>query len=163
MYAIRVDATRHLLQIELSGRLTTDEALRAVSQAAALAEAGGLRAIACDMRMLHRGPARSLGVAAMVALRFQAGMRIAFIGTLQQVRAADRFVAFSGVGPGAQFFESTADGDAWLEPVLRRAGPLAASTERRHATDLLNTAKQPERAGRIAPRSHGTSGRQPAA
>jgi hypothetical protein len=57
MYSIRVDAESNQLLVALSGRVTTAEALRAVSQAFTLAEAGHILAIRCDTAGLQRGPA----------------------------------------------------------------------------------------------------------
>ncbi len=161
MYAIRVDTRRHVLEVEFSGRMVTAEAVRAVAQAAALAEAGGLRAVACDLRGLQRGPAGLLKVAALVALRFQPGMRLALVGGAGQGAFADRFIAFSGMGDAVQLFEDDGDAHAWLEPVLRKAGPRVSSTELRHANEILAAPRRGKRAR--TPVMDSSSGRQPAA
>ncbi|MGE5594497.1 MAG: hypothetical protein ACM3S1_00520, partial [Hyphomicrobiales bacterium] len=106
MYAIRVDDQRKLLRLELSGRVTTDEALRAVSQAYALAEAGAILGVLCDLTPLDRGPAGLLLVAAAVAAGYREGMRLAFVGGEHQARAAERVVRFSGLREGAGCFDT---------------------------------------------------------
>ena len=151
MYAIRVDASRHILNIELSGRLTTAEALRAVSQAFALAEASSLRGAICDTRELRRGPGGLLLVAAAIAFGTQPGMRIAFLSRAPQEALLERLIRYSGSPTGLQVVETLAEADAYVEPVFRRNGPHFGSTELRHAEELLvaHTTAQKQRKVRL--------------
>ncbi len=126
--------------MEVSGRLATTEALRAVSQAFALAEASGIRAAICDARELLRGPGGLLVVAAAVAVRYQRGMRLALVGSEYHQRIGERLINFSGIGIGFRFCESMEEADAWVEPTARRVGPMATSTELRHTEEMLGSA-----------------------
>lgn len=123
MYAIRVDDERKLLRVELSGRVTTDEALRAVSQAYTLAEAGGIRAMLCDLGALRRGPGSLLVVAAALAGGYSDGLRVALVGARDRSRMLERLVRFSGIGAGIGAFSTIEDAGAWLRPVLREVRP----------------------------------------
>ena len=83
MYAIRVDAAAEMLRAEASGRVGTDQALRAISQAFALADAGVLARILCDVREVERGP--HLGtISAALSTRCRRGLRIALLVRSEQ-------------------------------------------------------------------------------
>lgn len=135
MYAIRVDENRKLLRVELSGWLTTDEALRAVSQSVTLAEASDIAAIMCDMTQLERGPAGVLLVGAAITTGLGPGMRLALVGRRPHLRAAARVLRFAGLRQGAATFEGIPDAERWLAPVLRQPSRLS-QTELRHAEAL---------------------------
>lgn len=137
MYAIRVDATRHILNIDLSGRVTTPEALRAASHAFALAEASALTAVVCDVRNVRRGPGGLLAVAATISLRLPPGMRIALLGMAEQEPFVERLISYTGSATGLQFMESETEAASYLEPVLRNRSVSIGSTELRHAEELL--------------------------
>jgi hypothetical protein len=149
MYAIRVDASRHILNIDLSDRLTTAEALRAVSQAFALADASALPAAICDIRNLRRGPGGLLVVAAAISFRLQPGMRIALVGTAGQEPLVERVIRYTGLTTALQFVESPMEAEAFVEPLLRRGSALLGSTELRHAEELL-VAHQPKSSAQAA-------------
>ncbi|MBE7518135.1 MAG: hypothetical protein HS107_02730 [Thermoflexaceae bacterium] len=163
MYAIRVDTAHGLLQIELSGRLVTSEALRAMSQAFAIAEAGSLNTAICDVRALHRGPAGSMVVAAALAIRFQKGWKLAFVASESQMRFLGRVIRFSGLREGIRVVSRPEAAEAWLLPSLR-ASRRPGSTERRHAEQLLG---RPRRASPASPNrdaaGHPAESRPPAA
>lgn len=142
MYAIRVDTTQGLLEIELTGRLVTAEALRAMSQAFTLAEAGSLRAALCDVRGLERGPAGTMVVAASLAVRFQPGLKLAFVAQDSQLRFLNRILRFSGIRQGVRAFTSDAEAEEWLLPAVR-AVRKPSSTEHRHAEQILGPAAAP--------------------
>ena len=146
MYAIRVDASRHMLNVELSGRLTTAEGLRAVSQAFALAEASSLRAVVCDARTLRRGPGGLLLIAAALSFRLQPGMRIALLGVAGQQALVERLIRYTGSPTGIQFVESASEAETYIEPVLRGSAPVLSSTELRHAEELLVARPLPNKA-----------------
>ncbi|MCE7927793.1 MAG: hypothetical protein HUU14_07155 [Dehalococcoidia bacterium] len=136
MYTIRVDTAHGLLEIELSGRLVTSEALRAMSQAFAIAEAGTLTTTLCDVRELDRGPASSMVVAAALAVRFQPGSRLAFVARQPQLRFLQRVIRFSGIREGVLAFPAREEAETWLLPSMR-AARRPRSTERRHAEQVL--------------------------
>lgn len=148
MYAIRVDTAHGLLQIELSGRLVTSEALRAMSQAFAIAEAGSLTTAICDIRNLHRGPAGSMVVAAALAVRFQPRFRLAFVAHESQIRFLGRVLRFSGIRQGIRVFERSDVAETWLLPAVH-AARRSRSTERRHAEQILGQTAEPD-AGEVA-------------
>ena len=159
MYAIRVDATRHLLNIDLSGRVTTPEALRAVSQAFALAEASALVAVVCDARKVRRGPGGLLAVAATISLRLPPGMRIALLGMPEQERFVERLISYTGSATGLQFMESETEAASYLEPVLRNRSVSIRSTELRHAEELLApTRKELSKVGALRTAQRNVSG-----
>lgn len=142
MYSIRVNADTNQLLVALSGRLSTNEALRAVSQAFTLAEAGNILAISCDTTQLRRGPAGVVLVGTALAARYRPGMRIAFIGEGLHRAFAERVARFSGIAAtGISAFESTADARAWLAPVLQRT-PRLSGTELRHVESLTREPRQ---------------------
>jgi len=131
MYAIRVDNSVAILRVELSGRVTTAEALRAASQAYTLAEAGNIAAVECDLAAVRRGPGGLLVIATALAAGFRTGMRIAFVGTPGQCRIAGRIARFSGMKDGIRTFETQEGAAAWLSPALPAAAQ-SAGTARRH-------------------------------
>ncbi|MCC6382730.1 MAG: hypothetical protein IT304_09480 [Dehalococcoidia bacterium] len=148
MYTIRADAQQETLCIELSGRIRTEEALRAASQAAALLEAGALESVFCDMRAATRGPGGLLVVAASIAAAHRPGMRVAFLAGDGQARTAARLCRFAGLQEAGQVFASEAAAIAWLRP--RRAQQLDV-TARRHAWEALGFEQPTKGVGRRRP------------
>ena len=131
MYAIRVDAAEDMLRAEASGRVGTDQALRAISQAFALADAGVLARVLCDAREVERGP--HLGtISAALRTRCRGGLRIALLVRSEQRPFAERLIHLAGAPRGLRAFESMAGASAWLAP--QTAG--YASPERRHLEGL---------------------------
>jgi hypothetical protein len=128
MYAIRVDDQRKLLHIELSGRITTAEALRAISQASVLAEASDILAVLCDVTRVEHGPGALLLVATSLNAAHRPGLRIALVANDDQLRVATRIVRFSGLRDSLVAFTSVEEAEAWLEP-LPAAAPLRARSE----------------------------------
>ena len=145
MYTIRVESKLRLLRVELSGTVTTDEALRAIDQAATLAEAGGLTMVLCDLREARRGPGDLAVIAAAIALRATGGMRISLACETGQMGIGKRLMRFSGIQRSLQVFDSLASAEAWLGTHDRSARPRIAGTERRHAEAVLNPGGQPTR------------------
>ncbi len=139
MYAIRVDSGQGLLRVEISGKLVTDEALRALSQAFTLAEASDLKAAFCDLRELGRGPAGTMLLAASLAVRFQTGFRIAFVARSEQLPFLARLVRASGIRRGVRSFTVESEGLAWLLAPAR-AARTPSSTVGRHAQHVLAAA-----------------------
>ena len=136
MYTMRVDPNRELLSVEVRGRLTTEEALRAVSQGFTLAEAGRIRGIFCDLAGLNRGPGGMLIVSAALASRFRPDMRMAFVGNATQLHVARRLIRFSGVRSGLATFDTVAEADEWLAPALAQPKRRLTGTALRHAERL---------------------------
>ena len=114
MYGIRDDKNAGLLLLELSGRVPTAEAARAVSQAFALAEAGQRTRLLCDLREVSLGPDEPGVVAALIAARSSANLRIAFVGNAEQLRQAGKLAQISGIAGQAGVFSRVADAEAWL-------------------------------------------------
>ena len=137
MYSLREDGARKLLLIELSERLTTEESLRAMSQAFMLTEASKLRGVHCDVTRITRGPGGLLMVAAALASRYRPALRVAFLGNAAQLPFITRLIRFSGVRENLRAFESSAEADMWLEAVLVQPQKRLSSTARRHAETML--------------------------
>lgn len=131
MYAIRVDSERQALLVSVSGRLTTDEAQRAVVQAFALAEAVRINAVCCDVTELERGPGSSLPIAALIALRFRPEMRVSFVAGAYQARALRRLISFTGIRGALRVFGTTMAAERWLLPDAQPAAELPSASEHR--------------------------------
>lgn len=150
MYAIRVDSERQALLINLSGRVTTSEAQRAVIQAFALAEAVNLQVVYCDATELERGPGSSLPVSALIALRYQEPMRIAFIGGPYHAAALRRLIRFSGIRGGMKVFRTTMDAEGWLHPLMAHAERRISLTEQLHLQQSMQPVPKRVRRGEPA-------------
>ncbi len=116
MYALRVRADVEVLEAEFSGTVTTEEALRAVSQAFILAEASNVTRAICDLREVENGLAHgSLSViAAGFTARLRAGLRIAVVCTPAQLPVARRFARFAKIGEELGVFTRATDARAWI-------------------------------------------------
>jgi hypothetical protein len=123
MYAIRTGADDGVLGAEFSGRVSTAEALRAVSQAFALAEAGHLTRAVCDIRGIEAGPDPSSleVIATSVSSHLAGGRRIALLCTIRQLRLARKFARLTGAREEIGLFTRPVDAEAWLSgrPVRR--------------------------------------------
>jgi hypothetical protein len=139
MYSIRVDSPHERLAIEFSDSLNTSEALRSVSQGFALAEAGHLTDIVCDLTRVRRGPSNLFVVAASLASHHGDGMRIALVVTEEQVRWVQRLVRFSGIRQGIHAFLETAQAEAWLSMPARRQHAVLSTTGERHLREMTRT------------------------
>jgi hypothetical protein len=133
MYTIRAQHGG-LLDTELSGRLTTTEALRAVSQSFALAEADGITRAVFDVRGVERGPGNLLLVAAAFASRYQRGMRVALVSRPEQFGLVQRFARYTGARAGVGAFVTPEAAADWLDS--EAVAPRLSSTELRHLADL---------------------------
>ena len=116
MYTITEDPGKRLLIMALSGRVDTDEALRALSQALTLSETDAISAVVCDVTAVQRGPASLIRIAAGLALGYRPGMRVALLSGDQQRATATRFARFSGLRDGVRVFASADDAQAWVGP-----------------------------------------------
>ncbi len=136
MYSLREDAASRLLLVELSDRLTTDEALRALSQAFMLTDASKIRGVRCDVTRITRGPGGLLMVAAALAARYRPALRIAFLAGAEQLPFVTRLIRSSGLRENLRAFESATEADAWLAAIAEPRRRFS-STERRHVETML--------------------------
>lgn len=149
MYSIQDDATTGLLRISLSGRVPTAEAARAVSQAFALAEAGGRQRLLCDLRDVTRGPEEPAVLVSQVRARADANLRFAFVGNGKQLRMARKLAQEAGISLQSGVFTRLEDATAWLAGGAQRKYNRMSGTERRHAEHLLGgTANEDAEPGR---------------
>lgn len=140
MFTIRADASQRMLRLDLSGRVVTREALRALSQAFSMAETSRITAIQCDVTEIERGPARLLMLAAVFSVRWHEPMRIAFVGRPVQAPFVRRFINFSGRSHAMGFFVPSELPQDWLLgglPPPPARPPRLSGTARRHARQLL--------------------------
>jgi hypothetical protein len=142
MYSIRVDSQHERLLLAFSDGLNTNEALRAVSQGFAMAEAGRLTDVLCDLTGITRGPSNLLVVAASFASHYNEGTRIALVVSQEQVRWVQRFVRFSGIRQGVNAFLETAQAEAWLSMPARRQQAVLSTTGQRHLREMTRAAAE---------------------
>lgn len=131
MYAIRVEPQHNRLHVALTGRVTTEEALRALSQSALLLDTDGLTEVLCDITGIDRGPGRLLAVASALALRMPTSAKVALTARPEQERITRRILRFSGAGSRARCFLDPELATAWLEErrVLSAVTPGARHVE----------------------------------
>jgi len=143
MYAIRAGADRGVLEAVFSAHVPTEEALRAISQAFVLAEAGGISRALCDVRGVDAGLTHgSLSViAASFVARFFAGQRIAMLCTPEQLPLARHFARFARIGEELGVFTREPDARAWLESVPART---VSATALRHMKAMLADSRPAE-------------------
>ncbi len=141
MYSIRA-STPGSLTLTFSEHVSTEEALRAVSQAFALADAGTIPKAICDITTVERGPTGSLVIAAALASRMRSGIRIAFVTTAGQRRYIRRIARFSGIREGLGLFHSVDEASDWLREE-RASTRKMSSTELRHYRELTRPRNAP--------------------
>jgi len=142
MYALRIRAGGVVLDAEFSGRVSTEEALRAVSQGFALAEAGNIERSLCDLRGIEEGPESLSIIAAAFSTRLMAGQRVALLVHEAQLPTVRRFGTFTHVGGGLGAFSRASDAEEWL---AKGPSMQVSTTLRRHL--LRSQAQPPETAG----------------
>lgn len=113
MYVIRVRPGGTVLEATLSDGVDSAEALRAVSQALALAEAGGITRILADVTGMTDGP-DPVVLAAALGKRLDAPMRLAVTCTAGQLAHARRVANLAGAGSNLGVFTRGEDAEAWL-------------------------------------------------
>ena len=79
MYAIRVQVEEGRLAVRASGQVGPEEALRAVSQAFALAEAGSITRATCDLSAVEGGSSGIVVLGAAFASRVQPSQQVAIV------------------------------------------------------------------------------------
>ena len=139
MYAIRVGAGGEVLEAVFSADVPAAEALRALSQASVLAEAGGIAHAFCDVREVDGGLTHgSLQViAASFHGRSAPDQRVAVVCNQRQLPLARHFARLAHAGEEFGVFTREADARAWLESV--RATSLA-ETALRHMKAIMSAA-----------------------
>jgi len=133
MYVIRAHGPGSL-EVTFSERVTTAEALRAISQAFALADAGSAASALCDVSAVERGPGSYLELAVALATRVHPGMRIAFVAARPQRPFLARLARFSGIAGGLGIFESRAEAEQWRRAESPRREP--SGRVQRHYREL---------------------------
>ena len=141
MYAIRARAVDGVLEARFSGNVAPEEALRAISQAFALADAGAIRRGICDLREMRPGAGDVVFLGAAFAARSTAGQRIAVICSPRQLSLCSRLARLAGYGEQLGIFTREADAEAWLH---------TAQHERLAQTALRHVVAPPTRTGEIA-------------
>lgn len=137
MYRMRVTAG-DVLEVTLSGNVPLPEAMRAVTQAAALMDAGGIRRCTCDLREVSRPPEGGGAIAAALAARLPTGTRVAFVVSRRQRGYAAALVRRSGIEGSAGMFDSPAKALAWTEG---RANTGISARKRRHYAAIAAAAE----------------------
>lgn len=130
MYAIRARADERLIEVVANGQMAPEEALRAVSQAFALAEAGGISRGLCDLSALDRGSRGIVVLGAAFASRFQPAQRVAVVCAPRQRSFCRRLARLSHFEDNFGLFTRADDARAWLAGAQRRS--QLPETSRRH-------------------------------
>ena len=138
MYMMRIDPSRSVLLIVCSGRLSTDEALRAVSHAYALAEAGGIDAVSCDLTAVRRGPASAFRVAAAITSLHHGRVRAAMVIGNRGTAKLQRLIDLTGLKVAVRVFEDQEAAGAWLTGTNEPSVPRIGVTEAQHLAGPLS-------------------------
>jgi hypothetical protein len=142
MYLIREQQDRSLLTLELSGHVTTDEAVSMVNIVAEMVRTDSIRAVRCDIYALEFGPDRPAAVAATLAALVSPGLRIAVMALEPQMRSIRRIFGLACLSD-ARAFASPGEAENWLAEVVGHRTQLPA-TAKRHAEELLGAAPAPD-------------------
>ena len=152
MYLIRASRERPLLNVELSGHVTTDEAARFLTLVAELLKTDRHKGVRCELSGLDYGPDRPASVAAVLAALLPPEVRVAITGPASALRGVGRVVRLAHATANVRTFESAAEADSWLAEVVgvRKSLP---TTAQRHAEDLFGAAPGPDPAATPARRT----------
>jgi hypothetical protein len=142
MYLIRANTERPLLNVELSGHVTTDEAVRMLTLAAELIETDKHQGVLCDVSSLDYGPDRSATVAAVLAALLPAHLRVAVTGPAPALRGVARIARLAHAG-SIRTFDSASAAEGWLAEAVGTRTVLPA-TARRHVQDLAAPTPTPD-------------------
>lgn len=121
MYAIRARALDGVVEARFSGHVAPEEALRAVSQAFALAEAGEIHRGLCDLRQVSHRAGNTIVLGAAFASRFTQEHRVALICDRRQLSLCRRLTRLAGYGERLGVFTREVDAEAWVASVQRIA------------------------------------------
>ena len=113
MYVIRVLPSGTALEASFSDAVETAEALRAVSQALVLAEAGRISAILADVSEVSEAP-DLLVVGAALGKRLDPPLRLALVCTAEHLPMVRRLATITGARANLGVFTRTEDATAWL-------------------------------------------------
>lgn len=149
MYAIRVQVEEGRLAVRASGQVGPEEALRAVSQAFALAQAGSITRATCDLSAVEGGSSGIVVLGAAFASRVQPSQQVAIVCAQRQVALCRRLARLSGFGDNVGLFTREQDAVTWLGNT-RRPQELSGAARRHFAT---GTATRSERTPRDATRA----------
>lgn len=147
MYAIREEPQNARLRITLSGRVPTDEALRAVRQASMLLRTDSLEEVLCDVTLVQRGPGKLMLLAAFMAAEFPMRARLAVVAGEWQNRVVQRVLRYGGIGHRARCFSDESIASEWLGQ--REAIHKPVSPEVRHLEHLTAELSRTVRPGTI--------------
>lgn len=114
MYAIRVRAEEAVVEVVVSGRPGPEEAMRAVSQAFALAEAGSISRALCDLIAVGRDAPGIAVLGATLVARIGPDQRVAVVCAKTQLAFCRRLARRTGFGDNLGIFTREADARAWL-------------------------------------------------
>jgi len=134
MYAIREEPQNARLRITLSGRVPTDEALRAVRHASMLLRTDSLDEVVCDVTLLQRGPGKLMLLAAFMASELPGRTRLAVVAGDWQLQVAQRVLRYGGIGLRARCFVDESVALDWLALQQTPARPI--TPEARHLEHL---------------------------
>lgn len=113
MYSIRVRPGNQVVEASLSDAVPTSEALRAVSQTLALAEAGQIHRILADISEMQ-DTADWPVVAAALRERLTPPLRLAIVCTATQLLTVRRFATRTSARSNLGVFTRATDAEAWL-------------------------------------------------
>ena len=150
MYLIRSLPEPPMILVEMGATVPTEEALRAISQAAALASAGDIYGAVCDIRDVEQAPDALLPVAAALATAITPPRRLALVTTANQLSLMRRLTRVAGITTATAFFEDETQAREWL---LRASRQVISPTALLHAEEARTTREtQQRRAARLATR-----------
>lgn len=129
MYAIRVRVEEALVEVRASRQVAPEEALRAVSQAFALAEAGSISRGICDVTEVGRHASSLIVLGAAFAARFTSQHRVAVVCGPGQLTFCRRLARLSGFGDNFGLFTRESDAREWISA---RAASSCPQTTLRH-------------------------------
>jgi hypothetical protein len=152
MYLIRANTERPLLNIELSGHVTTDEAVRMLTLAAELIKTDKHRGVLCDVSALDYGPDRPATVAAVLAALLPVHLRVAVTGLAPTLRGVARITGLAHAGGSIRTFDSAAEAEDWLSEVVGTRTTLPA-TAQRHLQEMTSPTPTPDPAAAPARRT----------
>ncbi len=130
MYAIRVRVDEARVEVTASGPVGPEEALRAVAQAFALAEAGEIARATCDLTGVEGGSSGIIVLGAAFASRFQPTQLLAVICSPRQLALCRRLARLSALRDNVGIFTRESDAVAWL--LAPRGARALSVTARRH-------------------------------
>jgi hypothetical protein len=149
MYVIRSLQPSALLHVELSGCVSTEEALRAISQAATLASVDGAVSVLCDVSAVSEAPDTLVPAAVLLGSAISPAMRVAVVSQPHQQPLIEKLMRVARVRRLVRFFQDQQSASAWLASASRRR---ISETGLRHATEPAKARANRRRRDRLAAR-----------